>query len=157
VFHRRLEFINWPTCWPWEQHFQYTVVFMLYRGHQFDKRCSRKKQLATVSTDTNSLPKMHSSSDRKGHNAMMKKACNIKDWNLNRRLLNISLFEIKLEDIEDILDIIKLKNKYNYKCQLSISIPSNTLWYNLWFKSYEYELMKPKIIYCICFVCLCDG
>jgi len=57
VFHRRLEFINWPTCWPWEQHFQYTVVFMLNRDHQIDKRCSRKKQLATVSTDTNSLPK----------------------------------------------------------------------------------------------------
>jgi len=55
-----------------------------------------------------------------------KNACHIKDWNLNRRLSNISLFEIKLEDIEDILNIIKLKKKYNYKCELSISVPSGT-------------------------------
>jgi len=80
---------------------------MLYRDHQFDKRCSRKKQLATHTQTP--YQKMHPSSDGKGHDAMMQNACNIKDWNLNHRLLNISLFEMKLEDIEDILNNIKLK------------------------------------------------
>ena len=72
-------------------------------------------------------------------------ACNIKDWNLNSRL--ITLFEIKLEDIEDILIIIKLKKNtitnvnylLNWWKGIYISIPSSTLWYNFWFKSYEYE------------------
>ena len=83
--------------------------------------------------------------------------CNIKDWNLNSRLLTISLFEIKLEDKEDILNIIKLKTNtitnVNYLYQFLRA--HNDIMF--WFKSYEYELMKPKIIYCICFVCLCDG
>ena len=74
-------------------------------------------------------------------------------------MLTISVFEIKLEDKEDILNIIKLKTNaitnVNYLYQF-LRAHHDIMF---WFKSYEYELMKPKIIYCIklCFVFLCDG
>ena len=103
--------------------------------------------------------KMHSSSDRNDHDAMTQKRVSHQRLESKSQIVKHFVTWNQIGRYRGYIKyyyIIKLK-KYHYKCELSISVPSGTLWYNLWLKSYEYELMKPKIIYCICFVCLCDG
>ena len=110
VFHRRLEFRNCLTCWPWEHHFQYTVVSYVIQGSSV-RQTLFKKETACHGIDRHKLPTKRCTLRQIGKvmTQWCKNVCNIKDWNLNSRLLTISLFEIKLEGKEDILNIIKLK------------------------------------------------
>jgi len=114
VFHRILEFRNCQTCWPWEHHFQYTVVSYVIQGSSV-RQTLFKKETACHGIDRHKLPTKRCILRQIGMimTQWRKNACHIKDWNLNRRLSNISLLEIKLEDIEDILNIIILLNWKN--------------------------------------------